>query len=147
VGWFAIDIEIDRAPSVVFAFVSDMRRMPLWYEAVDQVDSLTPGAPAVGARYEIWRTLPGGRVRNEIAITEYEPDVRITVESVAGPTPFRYRYALESESAHTRVLLDGRITGEGLPGPLAHLGPLTTQLFKRGMGDNLRRLKGLIESS
>jgi hypothetical protein len=47
----------------------------------------------------------------------------------------------------TRLQLEGRITGEGLPGPLSHIDVVVTQLFKRGMGDNLRKLKQLIEAS
>jgi hypothetical protein len=43
--------------------------------------------------------------------------------------------------------LEGRITGEGLPGRLARIDVLVTQLFKRGMGDNLRKLSELIETS
>jgi hypothetical protein len=146
-GTFSIDIEIRRKASDVFAVLSDIRAMPLWYEAVKEAVALTPGVLGHGARYEIARTLPGGAVRNEIAVTEYVADRLFTIESLTGPTPFRYRYTLEPSAERTRLRLEARITGDGLPGPLAHVDVLLTQLFKRGMGDNLRRLGQLIEAS
>ena len=146
-GTFEIDIEINRRAHDVFAVLSDVRAMPQWYEAVKHIVSLTPEQSGLGARYEIARTLPGGPVKNEVAITEFEPDALFTIESLNGPTPFRYRYTLEPLGNKTRLRLDGRITGKGLPGPLAHIDALATHLFKRGMGENLRALSHLIETS
>ena len=147
VGSFKLDIQIDRDAGTVFGVLSDVRVMPLWYEAVKEVVPLTPVQTGLGARYAIKRTLPGGPVENEVAVTEYEQDRVFTIESMHGPTPFRYRYALEPAAQQTRLVLDGRITGEGLPGPLAHIDALATQLFKRGMAENLRALRRLIEGS
>lgn len=100
---------------------------------------------------DVVRSLPGGRVHNDVEITEHEPDRLATFESRSGPTPFRYRYTLEpittSTGAGTRLHLEGRIDGTGLPGPLGKLGPVATQLFKRGMRDNLGQLKRLVETS
>ena len=146
-GTFNIDIDIDRDAHDVFAVLSDVHAMPRWYEAVKEVVPLTPGASRLGARYKIGRTLPGGPVQNEVAVTEYVADQLFTIESVSGPTPFRYRYILEPAAERTKLRLEGQITGDGLPGPLAHVDVLVTQLFKRGMGDNLRKLSQLIEMS
>jgi len=146
-GTFNIDIDIDRDAHDVFAVLSDVHAMPRWYEAVKEVVPLTSGGPKLGARYKIGRTLPGGPVQNEVAVTEYVADQLFTIESVSGPTPFRYRYSLEPAAKRTKLRLEGEITGDGLPGPLAHVDVLVTQLFKRGMGDNLRKLSQLIETS
>jgi Polyketide cyclase / dehydrase and lipid transport len=145
VGSFTIAIDIGRTPDVVFAHVSDVATMPRWYEAVQQVRPLGGQQPGVGARYELSRNLPGGSVQNEVAVTEYEHGQLFTLESVTGPTPFRYRYTLEPTSSGTRLRLEGQITGAGLPGPIARVDSLTTQLFKRGMRANLQRLSALIE--
>jgi uncharacterized protein YndB with AHSA1/START domain len=147
VGSFKIEIDIDRDAPKVFAALSDVRTMPVWYEAVREVVALTPDREGQGAKYEIRRHLPGGPVRNEVVVAEYSPNRLFTIESLSGPTPFRYRYTLEPVGDKTRLHLDGEITGEGLPGPLGHIGPLATQLFKRGMGDNLEKLRRLIEGA
>src|SRR4051812_44528878 len=60
VGTFSIDVDIGRNARDVLAVLSDVRRMPLWYEAVKEVIALTPGVSGLGARYEIGRSLPGG---------------------------------------------------------------------------------------
>jgi hypothetical protein len=121
--------------------------MPRWYEAVQEVRPLGSQVNRLGARFEITRNLPGGRFQNEVAVSEYEPDELFTVESVSGPTPFRYRYRLEPNGGATRLRLDGEITGAGLPGPIARIDALATQAFKRGMGDNLQQLRRLIEAA
>jgi hypothetical protein len=43
--------------------------------------------------------------------------------------------------------LGGRISAAGLPGPIAHVDRLATQLFKRGMRQNLSKLKRIIEAA
>ena len=87
------------------------------------------------------RYLSGGEAHNTVEITEHEAHHRITLESRDGPTPFRYRYTLQPRPhGATNIMLDGRISGAGLPGPIGHLGPLATRLFKLGMRSNLAEL-------
>ena len=71
----------------------------------------------------------------------------VTLESRAGPTPFRYRYELQPNGQGTHLTLEGRISSAGLPGPLARVDSLATQLFKRGMKQNLSELKRIIEAA
>jgi uncharacterized protein YndB with AHSA1/START domain len=145
-GDFSLTIAIGRSPSDVFAFIAEPTTMTQWYDAVDHV-AVTPGQPiGLGARFEIIRSLPGGPVTNRVEITQYEPPSRVTVESTHGPTPFRYRYTLEPTASGTLLRLDGRITTAGLTGPAAHLGPIATVFFKRGMKDNLTVLKTVVEA-
>lgn len=146
-GTFHLAVDIGRQLAEVFAFVAEPRKMPLWYEAVDQVTKATDGPGGPGARYDVVRSLPGGRVHNEVELTEHQPDRRVTLESVSGPTPFRYRYTLEPTADGTRLTLDGDISSAGLPGPLGRLDGLATQLFTRGMRQNLNHLKRMIETS
>lgn len=102
---FTLVIDIARSPAEVFAFIADLRNMPLWYDAVEEVTKTAPGAPGPGARYEVTRSLPGTRARNDVEFTEYAPDRRITLESRSGPTPFRYRYGLEPSADGTVLTL------------------------------------------
>jgi hypothetical protein len=64
---------------------------------------------------------------------------------MSGPTPFVYRYLIEPDNDATRLTLEGTISGSGLTGPAALLGPLAEGLFKRGMRDNLGVLKEILE--
>ena len=144
-GAFRIEMTIDRPPAAVFAVLADAAAMPRWYEAVEAVVPTGPGPAQPGSRFEITRVLPGGRVHNDVELTELIPPRRVTLESRRGPTPFRYRYDLAPTTTGTRLTLAGEISAVGLPGPTAVLDPLATQLFKRGMTRNLSVLKQLVE--
>lgn len=146
-GTFQVAVDIGRPPAEVFAIVAEPCDMPRWYDAVDEVATTTSGPSGIGARYVVSRSLPGGQARNTVEITEHRPDRRVTLESLSGPTPFRYRYTLEPTSQGTRLTLEGHINGAGLPGPIGHLDGVATHLFKRGMRQNLRQLKRIIEAS
>jgi hypothetical protein len=133
-GTFRLAIDLTRPPGEVFAFIAEPRNMPRWYDAVDHVAQTTAGPHSIGARYDVTRSLPGGQVHND-------------VESRAGPTPFRYRYELQPNGPGTHLTLDGRISSAGLSGPIARVDSLATQLFKRGMKQNLGELKRIIEAA
>jgi uncharacterized protein YndB with AHSA1/START domain len=146
-GTFRLDVDITSPPRKVFAFIAEPRNMPQWYEAVDRVTQTTAGPHRIGARYDVTRSLPGGQVHNDVEITEHDPNRLVTLESRPGPTPFRYRYELQPNGQETHLTLEGRISSAGLSGPLARVDTLATQLFKRGMKQNLSELKRIIEAA
>lgn len=143
---FRIAVDISRPPADVFAILAEPHAMPQWYEAVDDVTKIPNSPSGTGAQYDVTRSLPGGRAHNRVELTDYEPDRRVTLESLCGPTPFRYRYTLEPTRRGTRLVLDGRISSAGLPGPLGRLDGVAARLFERGMRLNLDKLKRLIEA-
>jgi len=145
-GTLHATVDIGRPLADVFAFVAEPRNMPLWYEAVDEVTKTTDAPRGPGARYLVTRSLPGGQVHNDVELTEHQLDRIVTIESRNGPTPFRYRYTLEPNGSVTRLTLDGRISSTGLPGPIARLDGVATRRFERGMQQNLRQLKRILEA-
>jgi uncharacterized protein YndB with AHSA1/START domain len=141
---FQLDLDIAASPAAVFDFVADFTTMPRWYSAVQRVDR-TDGTSGLGTRYVVHRNLPGGAARNEVEITAYESGREVIFTSLSGPTPFVYRYLVEPVGDAARLTLEGTISGAGLTGPAALLGPLAEGLFKRGMRDNLGALKEILE--
>jgi uncharacterized protein YndB with AHSA1/START domain len=141
---FELSLDIVASPTTVFDFVADFTTMPQWYSAVQRVDR-TEGTSGLGTRYAVHRQLPGGPARNEVEITAYVSGREVTFTSQSGPTPFVYRYLVEPDGETTRLTLEGTISGAGLSGPAALLGPLAEGLFKRGMRDNLGALKEILE--
>jgi uncharacterized protein YndB with AHSA1/START domain len=146
-GAFETAIRIARPATEVFDLLGDTEQTPLWYEAVISATKTTAGPVGNGSRYRLVRSLPGGLAENEVEITDYEPPRRVTLTSVSGPTPFRYRYTLEpvAGGGATELTLAGDITVEGLPVPAA-LAPFATRAFRQGMGKNLAVLKRILES-
>ena len=145
-GTFRLAVDITSPPSEVFTFIAEPRNMPQWYEAVDHVTQTTAGPHGIGSMYDVTRSLPGGQVHNDVEITEHNPNRLVTLESRAGPTPFRYRYELQPNGQGTHLTLEARISSAGLPRPFARVDSLATQLFKRGMNQNLGKLKRIIEA-
>jgi uncharacterized protein YndB with AHSA1/START domain len=141
---FQLTLDVAAPPAAVFDFVADFTTMPTWYAAVERVDRID-GTGGIGTRYEVHRHLPGGPARNEVEITAYEAGRDVTFTSLSGPTPFVYRYLVEPSGDATRLTLEGTISGAGLPGPSALVGPFAERLFKRGMRDNLEVLKEILE--
>lgn len=141
---FQLSLDIAASPITVFNFVADFTTMPRWYSAVQRVER-RGSTSGVGTRYQVHRQLPGGAARNEVEITNYETGREVTFTSQSGPTPFVYRYLAEPDGNATRLTLDATISGAGLTGPAALLGPLAEGLFKRGMRDNLGALKEILE--
>src|SRR5437879_5585257 len=119
---FRISLDINRPPATVFAFISDFRTMPRWYEAVDRVTVLTAASSGKGARFRMVRSLPGGPAYNDVEVTAHIPGEQVAFTSTSGPTPFRYHYQIEPNTDGTRLTLDAEISGAGLPGPAGHLG-------------------------
>jgi uncharacterized protein YndB with AHSA1/START domain len=141
---FELTVDIAAPAPRVFAFVADFTTMPRWYSAVRRVERVD-GTGGVGTRYEVHRDLPGGPALNEVAITSLADGQEVTFTSLSGPTPFTYRYRVEPRRDATRLVLEGTISGAGLPGPAGLLGPLAEKLFKRGMRDNIGTLATILE--
>lgn len=141
---FHLSLDIVAPPDTVFDFVADFTTMPRWYSAVRRVER-TSGTGGLGTRYEVHRHLPGGPVRNQVAITSHDGGRQVTFTSLSGPTPFTYRYLIEPGNDATQLSLTGTISAAGLSGRPAALGPIAEGLFKRGMRDNLGVLKTILE--
>jgi carbon monoxide dehydrogenase subunit G len=142
---FKLSLDVAARPDEVFDFVADFTTMPQWYSAVKQVDRVS-GDGGVGTRYKVHRRLHGGPALNVVEITTLDNGRRVTFTSKSGPTPFVYDYRVMPTGATTRLTLEGSISGGGLSGPAALLGPVAESLFKRGMSDNLDELKGILEA-
>ncbi|MFG1867266.1 SRPBCC family protein [Micromonospora arborensis] len=143
---FQLDLDIAAPAGQVFEFVADFTTMPRWYSAVRRVEHVG-GLHGLGARYKMYRDLPGGPARNDVSITTYAEGEEVTFTSLSGPTPFTYRYLVRPSRHTTRLILEGTISASGLTGPAALLGPLAERLFRGGMRDNLGTLKQLLESA
>lgn len=143
---FRVRIQIAHPPQVVFAHLADVENAPLWYEAVRRVDNPSGRPVALGAHVTFHREIGGRPLANCVEIAEFVPNACICFQSREGPTPFTYRYVLRPADGGTELTLEGEISGDGLPGPAALLGPLASQFFERGMRTNLEALRRWIEA-
>jgi uncharacterized membrane protein len=142
---FKIVVQINKPANAVFTFLSDIESSPRWYSAVKSVTKLSPGPVNRGSLYSFSRELPGKKVDNRVEVTEFVDGKLLTLSSIEGPTPFKYRYELTPLGDKTQLRLEAEISGQGLTGPIALLAPLASSFFERGMHTNLVALKDLIE--
>jgi len=135
-------VTINRPPSEVFAYITDMEKIPEWQATALsgrlESERLEKGAKAV----EVRRFL-GRKMESTIHVTEVEPDRRFEAEVVTGPLEYRFSHRLEPEGDGTKVVF----TIEGEPGPYFNIGePVIERQVRRQVADDFRTLKLLLET-
>jgi len=143
---FRLEIDVTAPAAEAFAFVADFTTTPRWYSAVQRVEHVR-GSGGLGTQYSVHRALPTGPAVNLVEVTGYVEGQEITFTSVTGPTPFSYRYRILPAPLGARLVLEGSISADGLPGIARLLSPVAERLFKRGMQDNLGALRALLQRS
>lgn len=132
-------VEIARPVEAVYAFLLDHRNVPAWNYWVRTVTALDAGPVGVGTRFH--------QVRRDdqqiFAITAAEPPRSITIETLPGERPaFRRTMTLEPSPSGTRLIDEWELE-TGHPRVLA---PTLTAVARRGVGENLDKLRELLES-
>ena len=137
-------ITIERPASVVYAFILDGTKNPLWRPAVLSI-SHQPGTPSgSGAIYRQRLKGPGGRaITGDYEIGECQPDTLIAFRVIAGPARPAGTYRLSEQGGATSVHFTLHYQPTGLLGWL--MDPLITQSM-RGEVATLANLKAYLES-
>jgi uncharacterized protein YndB with AHSA1/START domain len=139
---FTNSVTIDRPARDVFAFLADLENVPRWNHAITQTRKTTPGNVGVGTTYEQTRSIPA-RSREQLTITEFEPDRHITVVGTLARFPARLEYTMEDRDGRTRLsnTVDLQLTGAA-----RLLGGMATSRIRSAVAENLDTLKELLEA-
>jgi uncharacterized protein YndB with AHSA1/START domain len=133
---FTTRVRIERPASTVFDVIADPRTFPRWNSAVESVQHASGPALGVGSRYAMSRSLPTGRVGNDLEIVARDHPTAFAIRTTSGPTPFAYRYRVSPDGDGTVVELDASV----------ELPRLLARAIKRGVDDNLATLKRILET-
>lgn len=144
---FEIDMQVSKPPQEVFDLLARVELAPRWYSAVEDVTPLSRGKTCLGSHFRFTRQLGGAQIENDVEVTAFEPGHAIELTSINGPTPFRYRYEVSPSGRGTKLHMTGQISGEGLPAPMSMLSSFAESFFKRGMNDNLKTFRALVEQA
>jgi uncharacterized protein YndB with AHSA1/START domain len=139
---FKTTVGIERPIEEVFAYVSDPANFPSWNSAVRDVRATSTGANGTGSTYAMKRQLPTGPATNQLEIVAHEQPREFAIRTTAGPTPFLYRYGFGVENGKTILQLDLQVELDGVAALMPQLARLG---IKRGVDDNLAKLKLLLE--
>ncbi len=136
-------ITIERPSNVVYDFVLDGARNPLWRPAVVSIERI-PGSPSgVGAVYRQRLKGPGGRpIAGDYEITEARPNEAIAFRVIAGPARPTGVYRFEDAGGATRVTFALDFQPQGLA---RLMDPMITRTMRSEVG-TLANLKAYLES-
>lgn len=136
-------VTIHRPVEEVFAYVNDLQNGPQWQNGLLEVRCTTEGPLGVGTQYTSVRKFMGRTLESGIEFVTYEPNKRIAIKSISGPSPFEQSFLFEPTVEGTRLTTRFELQTGGLMG-LAE--PLIASGVKREMGANFGDLKDRLES-
>lgn len=133
------EVEIERAPDEVYAFLSDPENLPQWQHEVLEVRRESD------TRFTEVRTFIGRRMESTIEVTKAEPGREFAIRAGAGPVHFAVRHLLDpAGEGKTRLRVLGESEGAG--GLFKLGGRLLRRAVQRRAREDFDRLKELLES-
>jgi carbon monoxide dehydrogenase subunit G len=132
------EVEIERTPEDVYAFISDAENLPKWQHEVLEVRRESD------TEFTEVRTFIGRRVESTIEVTAAEPGREFSIRSGKGAVHFAVRHLLEpAGEGRTRLRIDGETEGAG--GLFKLGGRLLRRAVQRRAREDFDRLKELLE--
>jgi carbon monoxide dehydrogenase subunit G len=133
------EVEIERPPGEVYAFLADPENLPKWQSGLLDVRSESE------ARFTEVRTFVGRRVESTIEVTAAEPGREFSLRTVAGPIRFSVQHLLDpAGEGGTRLLVKGEAA------PVAGLFKVGSRLLRRAAKhraeEDFVRLKAILEA-
>jgi len=138
------DIEINRSPSDVFAYVEALDRHGEWQDAIISARKEPTGSTRLGTHNFEMRRIPGGAQEFESEIVEYQPPRLIAAKGVSGPVRAAVVITIEplDWGSRSRLTFELTLVGHGI-------GKLFTLLARRSariqVPRDLLRLKRILE--
>jgi uncharacterized protein YndB with AHSA1/START domain len=136
-------IFVERPVEEVFAYLTDLERVPEWQTNVLFLQLQSGGGLRPGAQLVELRKFLGRKVESVVEVTEYEPPHRYTIKVQSGPIPFEISNVLSESGGGTRI--DAVVEGE----PGRFFGLVEWRVVKaveRELWNSLATLKDILEA-
>ncbi len=136
-------VVIYRPVAEVFAFVSDVARLPEWVAAIVEARRTSAEPMGRGSTFtNVVRAL-GRRVEVAQEVAEYEPQRRVVLRSESGPLPTTLTQTFEPVGDGTRLTQAVAFAPRHV---FKLAGPLVVAGARRHMASDLATLKRLLEA-
>jgi hypothetical protein len=138
-------IDIDRPAAVVWPYLIAFEQVPTWEGDVESVRLVTPGDPGLGTRIAADRRYGRTLATVDGEITAFEPGRSATMTVVGGPLRVsQATYSVDPIDANrSRVTFSVRAS---MRGPMRILHPLLPAIGRRGVRQNLVRLRRRVDA-
>lgn len=137
-------IRIARPQQQVFAYLTDLTRIPQWQAEVVTSEVLTPGPVQVGTRFKETVKMGPWRALTECQVTELEPASLMAVSARSQQIHYQGRFRIEPAAGGSLVSIDGSAE---LQGSWKLLKPMMSSEFRKGIKAELEALKRELERS
>jgi uncharacterized membrane protein len=134
---FELEITIDRPVHDVFAYVSDVTRLPQWQESAVDAEWLEPGV-----RFREHRSFLGRTAELELEVTRCEANARFDVRALKGPVRYeiQHEFAAAGDGTALHVTADAKV-GRAL----RFAAGMAKKQAERQFRLDLERLKAILE--
>jgi uncharacterized protein YndB with AHSA1/START domain len=133
-------VEIERPADEVFAWLTDLARLPEWQASV--IESRAEGPLGEGARIHERRRLLGHEAETELEVEAFEPGRRLALSTLRGPVDLSIDHVLSEVNGRTKLY----VTAEARPaGLLRFAGPAIASRARQEIRRDFGRLKELLE--
>jgi hypothetical protein len=138
-----VQATIAAEPERVSAYAMDPRNDPVWIGGISEAEMLTNPPMEKGSSVRRVASFMGRRIEYVMEVTELEPGARLAMRSIKSPFPMAVTYSFEEAADGTLMRI--RVEGEAR-GVYRLAGPFLPGAVRRSVSNDLRRLKGIIES-
>jgi uncharacterized membrane protein len=136
-------VTIERPVTDVFAYLTNLGRMPEWQSGLAEMRQESDGDMRIGTRLKEVRRFLGRQVESTLEVTEWDPGRRWALRVVDGPVRYRVDHLLEPADGRTRL----HWLGEGEPGRFFRMAEsLVARQAKRQFAGDFATLKNILES-
>ncbi len=136
-------VVIGKPVDEVFAFLTDVDKLPLWVSEMVATRRTSDGPLAVGSTWHGVATIMGRPVESGHLVTAFEPDRRYAYQTTTSPLPGKLDYRFEAIPEGTRVSVVAEVKPTGV---FRMAGPFLRRagggMYERSLGE----LKRLLES-
>ncbi|MFJ9869105.1 SRPBCC family protein [Streptomyces sp. NPDC101165] len=141
---FHEEIDVDRSPGDVWAYLSDPSHLPEWQASAVSVEQLDEGPFGLGSRIRVTRHVGSREVPMTMEVTEFEPPHTWGMRGIDGPV----RGSVHGEviplaEGRSRVSMDLDFEGRGIGKVLLPL--VVRPQLRKELPHNERLLKERLE--
>lgn len=138
------EVRIGRPRDTVARFAMDPENDTKWIGGIREVTVLTDSPFGRGTQVERVASFRRRRVEYVMAVEEYDPQARLVMRAVKSPFPMRVTYEFDNagEGTLARIRVQGDATGF-----YKLAAPMISRSVRRSIANDLRSLKGLLESA